>query len=287
MKGNEFVGGAVTSAWITARQYWGIHNGTSVSKSIVGVGQFSSQKALVVGMNVSNPSKVTLYKYDGTTYTDLADESGASWADNTLQKVDIHINNYGVSATVDVYVGGVLVISFNGDVTVSGMTNFNCCIAGPYTGMGSQAFVVSEMIIADEDTRTFSLFTQAGTGTGWDDLWTGAYTDCNPITINDANSVYTQTAGQDEAFALTSLPSGTFSVKAVLAAARAQKTSGSPIGTLKLGWYTSSTVAVDSGHALTSAWECYENLALLNPVTASNWTQSDIGSLQEDLQSAT
>jgi hypothetical protein len=217
----------------------------------------------------------------------LASEAGASFVDTAIQYLIIQVISYGATATVNVWIDGVLVINFAGDVTVSGMTNMDCVVLGPQSGFGSGfSPVMSEVIVADEDIRTFSLFTQAGTGTGWDDLWTGAYTDCNPITINDANAVYTQTAGQDEAFALTSLPSGTFSVKAVLAAARAQKTSGSPIGTLKLGWYTSSTVAVDSGHALTSAWECYENLALLNPVTATNWTQSDIGSLQEDLQSA-
>lgn len=48
-------------------------------------------------------------------------------------------------------------------------------------------------------------------------------------------------------------------------AARGEKTSGSPIGTLKLGWKTGGTVNVDAGHSLTTAWACYERLALLNP----------------------
>ena len=284
VKGNQFSGGAITSGWLTWRNFM-TFSFASDSPIYLGFGQFSSQKYLGIGsLSSDGNGKVHLFKYDGTTKTSLASESGTSLLTNVLQKLDMQVINYGATATVNVYVDGVLVLTFTGDVTVTGMTDMDCVV---FSFCQNANFFVSEVIVADEDTRAFSLVTMAGTGAGDTDAWTGAYTDCNPITINDANAVYTATAGLDEQFNITDLPSGTFSVKACLVAARAEKTSGSPIGTLKLGWKTGGTVNVDAGHSLTTAWACYERLALLNPVTATNWAQSDMNALQEEMQSAT
>jgi hypothetical protein len=283
-KGNQFSGGAITSAWFSCRAAILI-GGANIG--IFGAGLYSSSgKGLYVAC-ASTTSYFGIYtSLDGITLTALATSTTAH--PGGTPKIDMQITSYGATATVNVYVNGALIVTFTGDVRVSGMTNFDCVslpICNPSNP--AQAAFISEVIVADEDTRTFSLVSMAGTGAGDTDDWTGAYTDCNPITINDANAVYTATAAKDEQFNITDLPSGTFSVKACLVAARAEKTSGSPIGTLKLGWKTGGTVNVDAGRSLTTAWATYERLALLNPVTATNWLQSEMNALQEDLQSAT
>jgi hypothetical protein len=293
-KGNQFEGGAVTSAWlhflVWPSAVWGDY-AANVSTMIGGFGQFSSQNGLAIGCIGGNvggvANQITLFKTDGSTLTTLATESGTSLTNAILNQFDIELINYGATATVNVYVNGnsTPALSFTGDVTVSGMTDTDCVIFGlPWD---NYAFGFSEFIVDTRDTRAMTLFVQYGTAAGDTDDWTGAYSDCNPVTINDANAVYTATAAKDEQFDLNALPAGSFGVLACLIAARASITAGSPIETLKLGWHAYGFVGVDSGHTLSTSWDCYENLGQLSPFSGLPWTPGDISVLQEDLQSAT
>lgn len=76
MKGNTFPGGAVTDAWLSFRVYSGAHNAGSPRK-IGGFGQSTSYKGLVLGRPAANNGGValSLYKYDGSSYTLLATEN--------------------------------------------------------------------------------------------------------------------------------------------------------------------------------------------------------------------
>jgi hypothetical protein len=62
MKGSQFPGGAVTSAWLSFRAF---KVNATTSTRWGGFGQFSSLKGLMVGSNASTATKLTLYKYDG------------------------------------------------------------------------------------------------------------------------------------------------------------------------------------------------------------------------------
>ncbi|MGB8887110.1 MAG: hypothetical protein WCC87_10335 [Candidatus Korobacteraceae bacterium] len=281
-KSNQFSGGAVTSAWVSWR--WA-NGGLNTSQRIGGVGQFSSQKSLVLGSGTSVNNKLTLYKYDGTTLTALAAESGTSLLTYTIQRIDLQITSYGATATVNVYIDGVLVITFTGDVTVSGMTGFDCTVFGTYNNFGGIA-AFSEVIVADEDCRLFSLVTMAPNAAGDTDQWTGAYTDCNPITINDANAVYTNTTGEVEEFNLIDLPAGTFTIKAVKISARASISAGATATKLELGYKTNSTLSVGTAQSLTTAWACYERIDQQNPVTSNDWQQSEMNPLQVAMESS-
>ncbi len=283
-KSNQFSGGAVTSGWMSWEMYCQTFS-RSTSQRFGGVGQFSSQNSLVVGSGASSGGKLTLYKYNGSTLTALAAESGTSILTNTIQRIDMQITSYGASATVNVYIAGVLVITFTGDVTVSGMSGFDCCVFGvDATASGPCDF--SEVIVADEDTRLFSLVTMAPNAAGNTDQWTGAYTDCNPVTINDANAVYTNTVSQVEEFNLIDLPTGTFTIKAVKISARASISAGATATKLELGYYTNSTLTEGTAQSLTTAWACYERLDNTNPVTSNAWQQSEMDPLQVAMESS-
>jgi hypothetical protein len=285
-KGDQFAGGAVTSAWISA---WLLFSDKYNVGPFFGAGQFSSRNALLVGTSTSNnlPGKVALFTYDGTTLTQLAEESGTSLGIDLL-KIDMQVINYGATATVNIYVNRSLVLTFTGDVTVSGMTDFDCLVIAPYSA-GNSGFSVylSEFMVDTRDTRTMNLWTQYPTANGGTDGFTGDYTDCDPVVINDANAVYTDVASEDEQFELSGAPSGTFTVLACLIAARACITAGSPIETLKLGWYLSSVVKVDSGHTLTTGENCYERLSQLSPFSGLPWTADEVENQQSEMQSAT
>lgn len=294
VKGNSFPGGAVASGWLHflmfPSQSWGDF-AANTTQFIGGWGQSSTYNGLVIGCIGGNYggvlNQVTLFKYDGTTLTALATESGTSLTNLIINQFDIQLVNYGATATVRVYVNNNLVITFTGDVTVSGMTDSDCVIFGiPWSGADAD-YGFSEVIVGDSDTRAVRLVTQHLTANGNTDQWTGDYTDWNPVTIDTSNSVYTNTIAQIEEAELSSLPSGPWSPLACLLAVYAEATEGSDVGTLDLGWYTNSTVNVDGGHSLTSAWECYERLALINPVTTNPWQPSEINALQVCVESET
>src|SRR6266699_7117527 len=70
-------------------------------------------------------TKLALYKYDGTTQTLLAAETGNSFTLSTLHRLDLQLVSYGASATVNVCFNGILVITFSGGTTVSGVTDLD------------------------------------------------------------------------------------------------------------------------------------------------------------------
>ena len=288
LKSNTFPSGAVSNAWASLRG--AVYNGSTfgTNQKMWGFGQSSplgSQKALVIYEATSG--KVGLATWDGSSLVSLATEAGNSMVGATQQKYDLHVQNFGASGgIVDVYVDGTQVISFTGQASLSGFTSFDCVVAGAYNPTGGNSFTFSEVIVADEDVRAFSLVTGVPNAAGFQDQWTGAYTDIDEIAIDDTDVVYTPSTGQVEEFGLSDLPVGTFAIKATKVISRSEITSGAAPTSLKLGYYTNSTKSVDSGHTLSNAWDEYERIDQQNPVTSSPWTPTEINALQIALESA-
>ena len=92
-----FSGGAITSGWLHFQMYL---SGTSPSE---GLGSSSPIAALLVGSDGSNESKLALWTYNGSAYTELASESGTSLSGAANNQIDMHVVSYGASATVTVY----------------------------------------------------------------------------------------------------------------------------------------------------------------------------------------
>jgi hypothetical protein len=274
-----FPAGAVTDAWITAR----IETGAmTTNRMAFGVSLSTTSKGLFVGSG-SASTKLALIKYDGTTATVLASESGTSLAVSTIYKIDMHIASYGASATVTVYVNGVALITFSGSVSVTGMTNFDS-VSLP----GGSGFVwnTSEVIVSDTDTRGLSLATMAPNAAGDTDTWpTGTYASVNPTTINDSNVVNTNSTGADEEFNLTDPPSGTFAVLAVKLAMRAANAAGAATN-VALGLKSGGTIDSPTASTLTTVFTTYERLLATNPVTGVNFTAAEAAALQINLRSA-
>jgi hypothetical protein len=278
-----FPGGAVTSAWFTFRVFF--PNLVNAGRLTAALTLSGTSKGLFFGTDTSTAGKVALSKFDGTTRTQLAAESGTSLTNNAIYKVDMQVIGFGASATVNVYVNSTLVITFSGDVTVSGMTNFNSCAVGATVG-GSSPANLSEFIVADEDTRNWlGLVTMAPNAAGTTNNWSNnAVTNVNPTTINDANAAFINTTGQDQQYNLIDLPAGSFVVKSVKAAARALCTSGATASVLKLGFNSGGSVAVAAPHSPATTFATYEDYFAVNPVTGTAWG-SEVNALQVDLQS--
>lgn len=227
-----------------------------------------------------------IWQDTGYFIRELAIEAGNSIAYPTdfLYKFDMQVAAYGATAIVNVWLDGIPVIAFSGDATVPGLTSLDQVA---FCGAGGFVATISEVIVADADTRTFSLVTLAPAGAGTTHAWTGAYTDVNEVTINDATAVYTNTAAQTEEFTLTQLPAGTFTVEGVKLIARAAETAGATADKVAVGVLSESTVEAGTPQALTTAWVALESLLPTNPVTSAAWTQTDVNALQISLSSST
>jgi hypothetical protein len=151
------------------------------------------------------------------------------------------------------------------------------------------AWLISEVIVANEDTRAFpGLATLALTGAGTTDQWSGVFSTINQTSFSDTSPNFTNTNAQDQQFNITDLPAGVFTIKAVKIAARsAVSTSGAVPTKVAFGYNSGGTVAVGTAQALSTGYITMQQVDNINPVTGLPWVQSDINALQLDMRSAT
>lgn len=281
-----FPGGGVTTVWLSFRQ---INNPQSAVQLIAGLGDSDYHpRGIWLSSSAASDSCAALYKYNGTTWTELVAETGTALTGG-WHKWDIFIDDYdpgGASRTVTAYRDGVLILTYTGDLSMTGVTHFDCVHLG-YTPNASVR--VTEFIVADEDTRSFSLVTLYPNAAGDANAWTGAYTDIDEVATSDADLAYSNTGDQDMQMKVSGLPTGVFSVKAVMASARAYRDAGSTPDGLALGIRNGVGGSLDYGskQTLTTAWTTYNRLMTVNPLTTGAWTPAEVEAVQLNLRAKT
>jgi len=279
-KSSLFPGGAVSSAWLSCRSF-AINPTTAGGRLAIGFGDSAGNSGLFLGIDTATGAKLTLSKYNGATTTQLATESGTSLS-AVLQRMDMQVVGPLNAVTVNVYLDGVLLITYTGDISAI-MTDFDSVYIA--RSSGGQLFEFSEIMVADDDTRSrLGLLTFALTGDGTTTDWTGAYSTINGTTISDASPNYTNTNDLDQEFDVTNQPTGTFAVEAIKLEVRAAKAAGTPTQ-IALGYNEGGTVTVEGDIALTTSYATYEQLDLVNPRTAAAWDASIINALQINARS--
>jgi hypothetical protein len=288
-----FAGGPVTSCWLSFRlAQITPESGFRVGNLLAGLVQSGTAGSgiylLIDGTGSwSNRLAIATFLSSGPTITQLASESGTSLASGVPLKIDIQVVSYGATGTINVFSNGVLIITYSGNIAVSGVTGLDTvATAGAGSPFANQTWN-SEFVVANEDTRTFSVATLAPAGAGTTDAWTGVYTDVNELVINDATAAYTNTATQDEEFTLTSLPSGIITVRAIQIAARSAMTSGATADKIAAGVRSGGTTSPGTAQALTTSWVTLQSLLSQNPVTSANWAVADVNALQLNFRSST
>ena len=280
---------AVTSAWVSSYIYVPNTAYISTNTGFFGFCKNGGNKGIYWGVG-SAINKLAIIRHTGSAWNVIASESGNTFSVNGFHKVDMQIINYGASGTVNLYLDNNLLVTYTGDISISGVTDLDCAALHCsywYGGAGPASTITfSQIIIADEDTRTFTLATNYPNAAGDTLDWTGAYTTVDEEVINDSDVAYTDTNDQYALYNLSATPAGSFTVKACKIAARATRTAGSTPTSLKLGVKSGSTTDVDAGQSLTTGWATYERLMTVNPVTSSAFTTSEIDSLQVAMESA-
>jgi hypothetical protein len=276
-----FAAGELTSAFASAYMY--IENGID-NKFFGLVKNGSGGKGIYFGTG-SSYSKAAIWKYDGSTWTNLASETGASlpWRNVSQSHFILQIINYGASATVKAFLGGTELVSYTGDISIAGVTGFDAYGFGGSYSNWSMFF--SELIVSDEHPSTLSLVTHYPSAAGDANAWTGTYADIDEISNSDADAIYVNSADQDTQLGLSNTPTGTFAVDAIKVVARACKTGDASVGTLKLGVKSGGTIDVDAGHTLSTSWESFERLTAT--INGSQITTAILDANQLNLRSAT
>jgi hypothetical protein len=286
-KSIPFNAGAQTSAWLSFRAYTGNNQNT---QSIIALGLSGTNLCLGLTVDSGTVGKLALFKYDGTTKTQLASETGTSLVTNTPMRFDMQVTSYGASATVNVYLNNTSLISFTGNVAVSGMTNFDSVFVNAIGSSSGNTYVISECFVADSDTRAVQgVQTLALTGAGTTNNWTNnTYTNINGTSYSDSNPTSVNTTGTDQQYNVTDPTPASFTVAAVQISARMAKGLTSTPTQVKLGYNSGGSVAFGTGAAktVTTAYNTYQQIDATNPVTGNAFTPSELTALQFDLQSA-
>lgn len=294
IKSNPMPGGPVTSCWLSFQ-------GSIASESIllgnsnvqlsVGLGQSGTNSGLFIGTSFSKSGQYAICIYDGSNTTQLATEVGTS-ENGGLHRFDLELVNYGPSSTVNLYVDGILMIGYSGSTSISGVTGFDAVfIAGHSNGGLGQplAWMASEVIVANGDTRSFpGLVSLYLTGQGTTNEWNNnVYSNINGVSLSESNPAYVDVSNQDQQYQTSSFPSGSFSVAARKITVMAAASSDSTPTHLTLG-YNNGIVGFGSSpgsQLLTTGYQPYEELDLVNPITGNPFTQAEVSALQLNIRS--
>lgn len=219
-------------------------------------------------------------KYDGTTGTTLATSTG-TLATSTLYRFDVAVS-YGAAGRVRVWLDGTLALDTGTiDTTVSGATALDGVHFAAMSTTTSTTMFISEVIVADEDTRPLSLKTLAPNATGDSSQWTGAYTDVDETTASDTDVLSSATAGQVTNMECTGMPAGAsgLAVRAVKVVASALRGTSGP-QKLALGVKSGSTSGYSADLTLDTGYTTVSNTWTVNPATSAAFTGAEIDSLK-------
>jgi hypothetical protein len=179
-----------------------------------------------------------------------------------------------------VYVGGVKVIDYSGDLTTNGVTQLAGIRYGHHTSNTSTIYTAwSECAVCDSDTRSISgIMTLVPTGAGNSSAWAGTYADVDEAAMG-TDSISSATANQLSQFTVT--PTSAISSGAALSAVavnfRAHRGSLGPQNiqaNVRTGGTDYNSASL-SGFGL--AMKSMQNIWTTNPNTGGTWLGSDLG----------
>lgn len=288
---------ATSTLWIHAAIYQALGSSTANQQGLIVRSPDGVSRVLVRQTATAGQLKVSSRNAAGTI-TDLGSpastnlptgQGGAS----TLTLFDLFIN-YTSAGGVTLYLNGIPVITYSGDPRTDSATQLNQV---EFANLGLSAGGVtatetswSEIIMADQDTRSMALVTMAPQASGNTQAWTpNTLANINKTTASDSTFISTTTNNTLSQWTQpTTLPTGVWNVLAMVQNARVQ---ASVTGPQHFDWscrtggsdYLAGTSqAPPSG----GGFQNFQRIWATNPRTSAAWTTTDItGGLQFGIDS--
>lgn len=269
--------------WIHGAHYYE----TTWNGSSMAAYTFTSGGTNVLRLLRNGSSNTSIQVWQTGAWTEVGTYSGDWWVNNTRVMYDVEIT-LGPSGSVKLYRDNVLYIDYSGDtVGDTGATTIDKVRLAPLYGYSSSKSSLSEIIIADEDTRDMRLFYKAVNAAGSSSGFTGAYTDVDEVNASDADFISSNTADQISTFNLPDPPAGPLEVKAVAVCGRARRGTTGPQNlqyALRVNGanYTGTSITLDTAfqHTAQQFWHT-------SPDTASAWTRSEFDNIEVGVKSIT
>jgi hypothetical protein len=238
-------------------------------------------------ISLNSDGSWSVQKYKSAAWSaDLASSAGSVLA-NDAAAFDIYIKVDGSAGEIRVYKETVEIITFTGDTSIDNLTFGRIHFKGQ-TG-GANELSVSQVILADESTLGWKLASLNPTGNGANTQWTGDYTDVDEFIFDDTDFIEALTTGLIETSTMSDLSAllGSFNVKAVAFATRAENDSGSSINDIQAALRISGTnyFSADLGLPKDGADHSVQAIFATNPATSGSWSQSVVNALEAGLKS--
>jgi hypothetical protein len=263
--------GTPTSIWFTGQ----------VSMNNVGAGAYpciafvDSSNLVRLQMILSNP--IVFQKVNTAGSATTLTNTLSSWANNgfktfgagTDQIVIQFIN--AVSGTLNVWMNGVLRYNYSGDTTTE--TTALASLRLSCTG-SSQQGGWSEIIVADQDVRSWNLQTLAPVANGNShsfDTGSPAAANVNEVTLSYATLDGSSSAGQIDQYTIPSIAAGSYSIVAIGVSAQLVKGTSGPTK-MDLGVRSGGSDYWSSDQSPTLSWSNYQNWWTSDPNTSATWS---------------
>ncbi len=269
-----------TALWVHA-QYCTSYGGcptttTSSGAQILRVLDSSSNPTLILRSTGNTGEAKISSRTAGGTFTDLVTCPGTVIA--ALEQMDLYVN-YSTSGEVALYINGVQVCDYTGNVTNGdGATTLDQIEFGSARSGYYGAW--SEVIVATTDTRAMARYTLNTVADGNTTGFSGTNI-CSAIweatAYNDTSYGYTGSSNvTHECTVKSTIPPGAYAVQAVTMSARALVGATGPQH-FDFVTRTGGTDYTSPDVALTTSFSNYTNyIQTTNPATSAPWTISDV-----------
>lgn len=263
---------AISSFWFTARFYVGSLATVSAGTDFLTFLDGSTRRLLLVN---DGSNRISIVKQTGAGVRTTLATSVLAMSAVTLYKLDVQVNGYGPAAVINVYLDGMLWVTYTGDAATDSSTQLSGFCLG-HMGADSSTVYWSEIICGTDDTRSMSLVTLPPAANGNTFAWTNSYASIDEITTDDADLCASDTADQVAQTTVTSTGlTGTPGILAVCVSARAQHGSSGPTK-LQLGLRVNGGDYFSADKTLAASFARAANIWESNPNTAASWSHTDL-----------
>lgn len=226
--------------------------------------------------------------WDSAAFIETNAETLTGIARGSAVNIDIHFKLDNTVGYIVVYFDGVEQCRYDGDTIFTAATTVDrlevCNVQS-----GSGVCYVSEIIIADEDTRGMRLVSLAPTGNGANTAFNGAFGDVDETGTDDTDYITSAAANDIETYTAGDIAAGLagYDVLALAVVARAKIGLTGPQnlqGALRISStnYFSSNVS-----GINLAYNSVMAIWTQDPATVANWTQASVNGLEFGLKSIT